>query len=232
MKYTLLFLLGVLVGACSTPRAATAPASDPFDRREAATELESKTVALLMGGASHCSGVWVSPWSFVTAHHCVAALSVGTEVRYTVHAELFPGFKAKAVGLLPYRVAVVSAIDPPHDLALMLAILPPHHGVAALYPGVVERGSFTQTMSHPEGLWYSYSTGIVAGVREHDTGEGPTTYVQSTAPISHGSSGCGLFDTKGRLIGIGDAVVDGGQSLNLFTHVSSVRAFLDAQGAF
>jgi len=61
----------------------------------------------------------------------------------------------------------------------------------------------------PEGLELSLSEGIVAQLRF-----GPPPLIQTTAAISHGSSGGGLFDREGRLVGLTKGYVEGGQSLN------------------
>ena len=61
----------------------------------------------------------------------------------------------------------------------------------------------------PQGLELSLSDGIVAQLRG-----GPPPFIQTTAAISPGSSGGGLFDGEARLIGLTTFYVEGGQSLN------------------
>jgi tetratricopeptide (TPR) repeat protein len=61
----------------------------------------------------------------------------------------------------------------------------------------------------PQGLELSLSDGIVAQLR----GE-PPPLIQTTAAISPGSSGGGLFDGEGRLVGLTTLYLEGGQSLN------------------
>lgn len=61
----------------------------------------------------------------------------------------------------------------------------------------------------PKGLELSFSDGIVAQLRG-----GPPPLIQTTAAISPGSSGGGLFDGEGRLVGLTTLYVEGGQSLN------------------
>jgi len=61
----------------------------------------------------------------------------------------------------------------------------------------------------PKGLELSLSDGIVAQLRG-----GPPPFIQTTAAISPGSSGGGLFDREGRLVGLTTRYVEGGQSLN------------------
>jgi tetratricopeptide (TPR) repeat protein len=61
----------------------------------------------------------------------------------------------------------------------------------------------------PQGLELSLSDGIVAQLR----GE-PPPLIQTTAAISQGSSGGGLFDGEGRLVGLTTLYLEAGQSLN------------------
>ena len=61
----------------------------------------------------------------------------------------------------------------------------------------------------PQGGELSLSDGIVAQLRG-----GPSPLIQTTAAISPGSSGGGLFDSEGRLVGLTTFYVEGGQSLN------------------
>lgn len=62
----------------------------------------------------------------------------------------------------------------------------------------------------PHGLDLTLSDGLVSSLREGPAG----TYIQTTAPVSPGSSGGGLFDQRGRLVGIITFQVRGGQNLN------------------
>lgn len=61
----------------------------------------------------------------------------------------------------------------------------------------------------PRGLELSLSDGIVSQLRG-----GPPPFIQTTAAISPGSSGGGLFDAEGRLVGFTTLYIEGGQSLN------------------
>ena len=62
----------------------------------------------------------------------------------------------------------------------------------------------------PEGFELTLSEGLISGLRESDVGR----YLQISAPISEGSSGGGLFDDNGRLIGIVSFSFSAGQNLN------------------
>ena len=70
-------------------------------------------------------------------------------------------------------------------------------------------GDKVYAVGAPRGLELSLSDGIIAQLRG-----GPPPFIQTTAAISKGSSGGGLFDSEGRLVGLTTLYVEGGQSLN------------------
>jgi hypothetical protein len=66
------------------------------------------------------------------------------------------------------------------------------------------------TIGNPSGLDWSISDGIISGFRTNNV----SGLIQFTAPISAGSSGGGLFDSDGNLIGITTSQIINAQSLN------------------
>jgi tetratricopeptide (TPR) repeat protein len=62
----------------------------------------------------------------------------------------------------------------------------------------------------PEGFELTLSEGLISSLRPFEG----VQLIQTTAPISRGSSGGGLFDAQGRLIGITTFYVKEGQNLN------------------
>jgi len=107
--------------------------------------------------------------------------------------------------------ASISAADPASDrcvLTVAAANFTPVHGLRA--QSSLQVGETLYTLGSPNGLELTLSNGILSGVRDED-GE---TYVQTSAPISPGSSGGGLFDARGNLVGITTAVLVGHEHLN------------------
>jgi hypothetical protein len=74
----------------------------------------------------------------------------------------------------------------------------------------VRTGQRVYAIGAPQGLDLTISEGIVSSLREVPGG----TVIQTTAPISAGSSGGGLFDLSGRLVGIMTFQHRFGQNLN------------------
>jgi S1-C subfamily serine protease len=71
-------------------------------------------------------------------------------------------------------------------------------------------GESVYAIGNPRGLQRTISEGLVSGVRDQSDGR----LIQTTAPISSGSSGGGLFDALGNLIGITALTLANSQNLN------------------
>ncbi len=75
-------------------------------------------------------------------------------------------------------------------------------------------------LGNPKGLEVTLSDGLVSALRGPD---GKEQVIQTTAPISPGSSGGGLFDENGLLVGITTAQMRSGQNLNFAAPAEWVR---------
>lgn len=76
----------------------------------------------------------------------------------------------------------------------------------------VAPGQRVYSVGAPKGLELTIAEGIVSGLRKE--GGFPLPLIQTTAAISPGSSGGGLFDQYGRAIGVTVGYLEGGQNLN------------------
>lgn len=83
--------------------------------------------------------------------------------------------------------------------------------------GNVTAGAKVYAIGSPQGLDNTISDGIISNPKR--TLEG-MDFIQTTASISHGSSGGALLNTAGQLIGITSATIESGQNLNLAIPVS------------
>jgi len=72
-------------------------------------------------------------------------------------------------------------------------------------------GEAVFTIGSPKGLVNTLGSGLLSGLRKS---EGESEYIQITAPVSEGSSGGGLFDDRGNLIGVTTFTVRDSQNLN------------------
>lgn len=142
---------------------------------------------------SQGSGVVVAPGTVVTNCHVTRE---GAEVTIKI-------------GRNEHRATLATA-DEPHDLC--------HFSVAGLDAPPVSIGSVAQlrtgqrvfAIGAPQGLELTISEGIVSSLRPLSDG----TMIQTSAPISPGSSGGGLFDGTGKLVGIVTFQHKFGQNLN------------------
>jgi hypothetical protein len=108
-------------------------------------------------------------------------------------------------------VAELKRADPVSDrcvLSISEPILTPIGGVRAFDTLTVGEPLFT--IGAPSGFDLTLSDGILSGRREASG----RSFVQTTAPVSPGSSGGGLFDARGNLVGITTLVVVGAEKLN------------------
>lgn len=113
--------------------------------------------------------------------------------------------------------------NPLHDLCL-LAVENLH--VPAIPLAAVESikvGQKVYALGAPRGLDLTLSEGIVSSMRKQDDSH----YIQTTASISPGSSGGGLFNDSGALIGITTFQADEGQNLNFAVPVDWVKNLLE-----
>jgi len=74
-------------------------------------------------------------------------------------------------------------------------------------------GQKVYAIGNPRGLELTFSDGLVSGLRKA-ADDKTVELVQTTAPISPGSSGGGLFDSQGRLVGVTTATRRESQNLN------------------
>lgn len=88
-------------------------------------------------------------------------------------------------------------------------------------------GDVVFALGAPKGLTKSITEGIVSAVRD----VGGVNLIQTTAAISPGSSGGGLFSASGEILGITTFKILGGDSLNFAIDISRVKRMLDAYDA-
>ena len=183
----------LLAGSALIAQACTAPAPEQvFSRasRSVVMVYAADTSQKIVGRGS---GVFVAKDLLVTNCHVIA--------RGTVFVA---GHKQKR------SPARLMAYDADNDLCIMnvqgLDVTPARIGDAK----TVGVGQRVYAIGTPEGFELTLSEGLVSGLRE--AGAGP--YIQITAPLSEGSSGGGLFDDKGCLIGITAFIFSAGQNLN------------------
>ena len=124
---------------------------------------------------------------------------------YSIKAQMETG--------LEFKISSVVAYDADRDLAILRTEA--KTGLEPLPLGKstdLERGEKVIAIGRPLGLINTLSIGLNSGTIKN---ENEQTFLQFSAPISHGSSGGALFNDKGEVVGITSASFTEGQNLNL-----------------
>ena len=124
-----------------------------------------------------------------------------------------------------FVVEGVLATDVERDIAILQA---KGEGFSALPLGdadLVQVGEEVIAIGTPKGLEATVSNGIVSAVRKLTK---DLSLIQTTAPISPGSSGGPLLDMRGKVIGITSLAFEPGQNLNFAVPVNYVKPLLDS----
>lgn len=139
------------------------------------------------------SGVAVGKDVIVTNHHVVEGAA---------HIQVTQGAKT-------WRPSAV-LLDPERDLVQLFI---EKHGlplVSVAQNQKVRVGQRVYTLGHPMGQELTLAEGLISSIHHVEGGD----VLQTSAAISRGSSGGGLFDAKGRLIGITTYTLRDSQNLN------------------
>jgi len=216
-------VLAPLLLLCAVPNPANGVEATVSEKMGAAEIYKAASPSVVMVGAelvggrvSQGSGVVVAPDQIVTNAHVV---------------EGSVGLLLVSQGARVWR-AEVESIDLAHDLALLAVLLRRTESFDLPVAQVrlvdsVQIGERAYAIGAPLGLEQTLSEGIISGrpaFREE-------TLLQTTAAISHGSSGGGLFDDRGRLLGIPTLSLKDAQSLNFAVPADHVGALLKAPPA-
>ena len=93
----------------------------------------------------------------------------------------------------------------------------------------LREGQEVFAIGNPLGLERSVSQGIVSTRSRNFEG---ITYIQTTADINPGNSGGPLFDTRGRVVGVTNMKLLGGEGLGFAIPISYVKHFLKHRESF
>jgi len=92
----------------------------------------------------------------------------------------------------------------------------------------IQVGEEVVAIGNPLGLELTVSNGILSGIRTDKAGG---TFLQITAPFTHGSSGGPLFNMAGEVVGITTLVYEGAGNLNFAIPVNDAKRLLSNQSA-
>lgn len=164
--------------------------------------------------SSQGSGFFIGPGLVITNFHVIEDMRRGT---------------LRTVGgrKLAFHISHVLQIDETSDLALLGIYDAFNVSIPSLQLGSRTNLSVGETIyafGNPEGLSGTMSPGIVsAGLRNTRD----RTLLQISAPISSGSSGGPVVDSRGQVVGVALGSLKTGQNLNFAIHASTLRLFLN-----
>ncbi|MBN1608259.1 MAG: trypsin-like peptidase domain-containing protein [Polyangiaceae bacterium] len=124
-------------------------------------------------------------------------------------------------------VVAVAGYDPEWDLALLVVPTMAAHPLLLGNSDAMVVGERVLAVGNPMGLSLTVSEGIVSALRGSD---GRRDVLQTTAPISEGSSGGPLLSSRGTVVGITTAFLTKGQALNFAVASSHLRELMANAG--
>jgi S1-C subfamily serine protease len=150
--------------------------------------------------------------------------SVSADGRLVTNFHVIEG-AASAIVKFPngalFTVRGVIGADQTHDLAVLQA-----DGSDFAYLHLEDSeprvGEAVVALGNPEELEYTVSNGIVSAIRK----EASSALIQTTAPISHGSSGGRLLNMRGLVIGVTTLIHTKAQNANFAVPSRYVNALL------
>jgi hypothetical protein len=118
----------------------------------------------------------------------------------------------------------LAAFDRANDLALLKiqTMTPGHLSLEA--DTQLRIGQRVYLMSNPMGLNGTFSDGIVSALRTFQD----VDVIQTTAPMSRGSSGGPLINTRGRVVGVASSTMADGNGLNMAIPAAVLAGMIQA----
>ena len=86
---------------------------------------------------------------------------------------------------------------------------------------LIETGNSVYVIGSPLGFINSMSAGIISSIKREIANE---NLIQFTSPISFGSGGSPLLNTRGQVIGVTSSSFSYGQNLNLAVPINNIKA--------
>ena len=126
-----------------------------------------------------------------------------------------------------FSVDGVLAADKVRDLAIIKIHGKTFRALTLGNSDQVQVGEEVVAIGNPLSLESTVSNGIISGVRISKEQGGK--FLQTTAPISPGSSGGPLFNMSGEVVGINTLYLEGGENLNFAIPVNDAKSLLRKQ---
>ena len=225
-----------MAGACASCSSVQVAPAQPTESLAIKRALLA-TVALMKEGHLFCAGERISRTQILTAYHCavVSALSVddltaltnadgdlmavpasrvlGRTADYQTYSDMYDnsgGGCSKGTCPIP-SYGLITKADSKHDLAVITTLYStqPYVEVSSQ---ILSVGQEVFAIGHPAGLSFTYARGWVSSPCRLDGRLPDGCWTQVDITIWGGSSGGGLYDMSGRLVGVASMMLRPGQA--------------------
>jgi S1-C subfamily serine protease len=143
------------------------------------------------------SGVVLENGLILTNRHVVEGVGA---------AQIFfkPTAMSESTSSTEMRIGRVKAVDPRRDVAVILPDSLPNNFkfLKITNQDSFDVGSDVYAIGHPLGYFWTFTQGIISGVRLIDTENEHYTAIQTQTPINPGNSGGPLLNAAGEVVGI------------------------------
>ena len=126
-----------------------------------------------------------------------------------------------------FDIEGITAIDAERDLVILRVTGSQRITLSLSDSENAQVGETVYAVGNPQGLEGTFSQGIVSSIRE----VGNDKLLQITAPISPGSSGGPVLNSKGEVIGVSVATYRGGQNLNFAIPSNYLSSLISQSGS-
>jgi len=201
----------------------------------------------------YCAGVWIGKNIILTAFHCAESGAktvteefmselfgvgldeealIGRTVEFVTYRDLSNKHKSLETDITISHTAKLVAGTRETDLALLITTESydqANYHIADMTVLPPKPGMHTVIVGHSSGMLYTYSEGVVAGIRILETVKGntPTKVIQISGEVWFGNSGGGAFDNSGNLLGICSFLIPStGGHISFFIHRDVIKDFL------
>ena len=169
-----------------------------------------------IGKNSQGSGFFVGNGLIVTNHHVIKGATAATvKLVGTEHEADIEGY---------------IAIDKDRDLAILKVANLSAPPLPLGNSDTVQVAETVYAVGNPRGLEGTVSEGIISNIQPDGNSGIRGEVIQMTAPISQGSSGGAVLNSRGEVIGIVASVRNDGQNLNFAIPVNALKTLLNGAG--
>ena len=158
------------------------------------------------------SGFVVGPEGFVVTNHHVIFPNRYDRVNPA-------DFMVRDVQGLTYSIDKFVYCDPDPDICILKINDTRLPALKLGDSSAVKVGQVVYTIGSPQGYDFSFSNGLISGLRNYDGNK----WLQFTAPISSGNSGGPLLNKEGQAIGVISWQAAKGQNLNFALAINAVK---------